>query len=530
MKAVSYTIQGGDYEHGGAASRSVKEQLKQVGADPAVVRRAMVAAYEAEMNVVIHAHRGELRAALQNGQLDIEVIDEGPGIPDIAQAMRPGFSTASAAARELGFGAGMGLPNIQKNSDQFAIESQVGQGTSVRFSIILRPQALYGVGRRSLVIAAERCRQSFRCVHACPTHAMRVFRGKPEVLDYLCIDCTACIAACPSGALTMQGTSDTLSAAADVVLVIPRESLAQFGVGVSPQRVLQELGELGFADVRVTDAWEAALRAAVTEHAHTGATALPVISPACAAVVNLLETRFPSLLANLAPFHTAMEAVAAELGVKHGVFVVSCPCQRTALLNGGSTPKVDVVLPATLRAAVLPRLSVRSDVAQPDAARRPWPPDDPDILHVTGVRHVLNVLDAIENGLLGDVSIVEPWFCDTGCFGSPLMAEDASIARQRWEHMPVEHAASARAARRSQPFTPRKGLRLDDNMARAIQKLAKIDKLVRSLPGSDCGMCGAPTCAALAEDIVLGRAHADACVRRSADDAGAPPASREKAT
>lgn len=530
MKAASYSIQGGDYEHGGAASRSVKEQLKQVGADPAVVRRAMVAAYEAEMNVVIHAHRGELRASLENGQLDVEVIDEGPGIPDIEQAMRPGFSTASATARELGFGAGMGLPNIKKNSDRFAIETQVGRGTRVRFSIVLRPQALYGDGRRSLLIAAERCQQSFRCLHACPTRALRVFRGRPEVLDYLCIDCTACIAVCPSGALTMQGTCDVLMAAADVALVIPRESLVQFGVGVSPQRVLRELRGLGFDDVRVTDAWETALRAAVAEYAQAEAKALPVISPACPAVVNLIETRFPSLLPNLAPFLSASEALASSLGGKRGIFVVSCPCQQTALLGNGSMSKVDVVLPATLRAAVLPRVATDADASETKEVHSPRPADDPEILRVTGVRHVLNVLETIENGLLGDVRMVEPWVCDEGCLGSPLMAEDASIARHRWERSPAESAASARAMRRAQPFTPRKGLRLDNDMAKAIQKLAKIDKLVRSLPGSNCGMCGAPTCAALAEDIVLGRAHAEACVRHSADSAGAPPASREKAT
>ena len=105
MSAVSYKIKGGDYENDGAASRRVKEQLKKIGADPAVVRRAMVAAYEAEMNVVIHAHQGELRASLHDGQLDVEVVDEGPGIPDVDVAMTPGFSTASAEARELGFGA-----------------------------------------------------------------------------------------------------------------------------------------------------------------------------------------------------------------------------------------------------------------------------------------------------------------------------------------------------------------------------------------------------------------------------------------
>ena len=518
MNAVSYTIQGGDYEHGGAASRSVKEQLKKVGADPAVVRRAMVAAYEAEMNVVIHAHRGELRAALQSGQLDVEVIDEGPGIPDIERAMRPGFSTASAEARELGFGAGMGLPNIKKNSDEFAIESTVGEGTRVCFSIRLRPQTLYGSGRRSLVVAAELCRQSLRCVRACPTQAMRVLHGKPDVLDYLCIDCTACIAVCPSGALTMTGTLGELVLDADAVLVIPAESLLQFGAGVTPQRVLAELTALGFHDVLITDAWEAALQEAVVSHAASDTSFRPAISPACPAVVNLIETRYPSLIPNLAPFVSALEAIRAELDGKRAIFVTSCPCQCTALLAGEAVRGLDVILPATLRAALLPRVAGGSAA---DRAALPVrcadPSDHAGVLRVTGVQHVRNVLEALENDLAGDVRIVEPWLCDEGCFGSPLMAEDPFLARSRWAPLPATHLRPARAVRRTQPQAPRRGLRLDDDMAKAIQKLGKIDKLTRGLPGSDCGLCGAPTCAALAEDIVLGRAQADACPRRPDD-------------
>jgi anti-sigma regulatory factor (Ser/Thr protein kinase)/Na+-translocating ferredoxin:NAD+ oxidoreductase RNF subunit RnfB len=540
MNAVSYSIRGGDYEQGGSASRSVKEQLKKVGADPAVVRRAMIAAYEAEMNVVIHSHGGELRVALQNGQLDVEVIDEGPGIPDVEQAMRAGFSTAPQAARELGFGAGMGLPNIKKNSDRFAIESAVGRGTRVSFTILLRPQALYGAGKHSLWIAPEKCRQSFRCLPACPTQAVRVLHGKPEVLDYLCIDCTACIAACPSGALGMAGTTETLAAAGDTVLVIPAESLVQFGAGISPERVLDELAALGFREVWVTAGWDAAMRTAVVEYARHEAKMRPVISPACPAVVNWIETRFPSLIPHLAPFASAFEAVRAEMPGKPAIFIVSCPCERTTVLGNGGPPQPMVVRPATLRATVLPRLAGAgtSPGCKPGGVCTPDLPVEPvavapscdtsALLRVTGVRHVANMLESIENGLAGDVDVVEPWFCDEGCFGSPLLADDPFLARRRWAPPPGMNAGPARAVRRSVPFAPRKGLRLDDDMARAIQKLTKIDRLVRTLPGSNCGVCGAPTCAALAEDIVLGRASPDACPRqRPAADAHQ---NQEKAT
>jgi len=135
------------------------------------------------------------------------------------------------------------------------------------------------------------------------------------------------------------------------------------------------------------------------------------------------------------------------------------------------------------------------------------------MLRVTGLDHVLRVLNAIEDGLASDLVVVEPWACDEGCLGSPLLPDDPHLARDRWVAVPG--VGPARVAGRKTPFAPRPGLRLDQEMNKAIEKLARIDKLRRGLPGSDCGWCGAPTCAALAEDIVRGRAAPDACVRQT---------------
>ncbi len=517
MNAVVYTIQAGDYDHGGAASRSLKEQLKQIGADPAVVRRAMIAAYEAEMNVVIHSHGGVLKATLQNGQLDVEVTDIGPGIPDVAQAMKPGFSTASAQARELGFGAGMGLPNIHRNSDHFEIHSQPGTGTRLRFSIALKPQALYGSGGHSIHITPDQCQGCFRCLHTCPTHAVRVFREQPSILDYLCVDCVACIASCPSGAIYVEGAAHLLQPAADVTLVVPPACLVQFGADVTPQRAIAELLALGYGEVRVTAGWETALRRAATDFARANPHIKPVIVPACSAVVNLIETRFPSLLLNIAPFLTPLEALRDTLTGRKLACVVTCPCQRTTLLRADPAQRPDVFLPGALRAALLPRLHAhgaiqagQSAAAGPVHDVRP----EPGILRVSGALHVVNVLEQIENGQAGDLPVLEPYMCGEAGFGTPLLREDPFLTRHRWESAGLAPDADARAVPRAQPYEARPGLRLDDDMTRAIQKLARIDKLTRSLPGVNCGLCGAPTCAALAEDIVLGRADADACVRQ----------------
>jgi hypothetical protein len=125
------------------------------------------------------------------------------------------------------------------------------------------------------------------------------------------------------------------------------------------------------------------------------------------------------------------------------------------------------------------------------------------VLEVSGVRHVMRALEEVENGLLPDVRVLELFACEQGCFGSPLLKEDAFISMHRARSRTA--AKEARAVRREKPFTARAGLRLDENMAKAIAKLSEIEKLRRALPGKDCALCGAPTCDALAEDVVLGR-------------------------
>ena len=124
-------MEGGDFTAAGNASSQIKKMLKQINVDPRVVKRVVIALYEAEVNIVAHAYRGVITAEILPSGVRLKLADEGPGIPDIEQAMTPGFSTASAQVREMGFGAGMGLPNISENADEFRIESEVGKGTTL---------------------------------------------------------------------------------------------------------------------------------------------------------------------------------------------------------------------------------------------------------------------------------------------------------------------------------------------------------------------------------------------------------------
>ena len=131
-----FKIEGGDFIHAGEVSSKIKRILKDIGISQEVIRRTAIATYEAEMNVVCHARRGIFRLAIAPDRLIIVVEDEGKGIEDIELAMQEGFSTASEEVREMGFGAGMGLPNIKKNMDDLNVTSEVDKGTRVEMSIL----------------------------------------------------------------------------------------------------------------------------------------------------------------------------------------------------------------------------------------------------------------------------------------------------------------------------------------------------------------------------------------------------------
>ncbi len=534
MIAASYPIEGGDFDRAGSASRGLKEQLKKVGVEAEIMRRIMIAAYEAEMNVVIHASRGTLWAGLEDGHLDLEVVDEGPGIADMERAMLAGYSTAGQTARDLGFGAGMGLPNIRRASDRFSIDSQPGRGTRVRSTIFLRPARLEDSLSNSLRVVAGRCKGCLACLKACPVGAIRVRERRPEILPS-CIDCTSCIAACPTGALALRdpGRGRPLPVEARAAtLVLPLAFLTAFGEALPPEALLAAVRVLGFRAVRFTEEWEAALRAEAP-HTASEAAGKPLLLPLCPPLVNLVCAHFPSLIGNLAPLLSPVEAVRDSFRLEPVTVVPACPGQQS-LLEADSRPgRLRLLAPESLLRLLLPLLEhrrARSGAGAEGAPGPAWvggasgrgglpaaPPGHPRTLRAEGMPHVLRVLEKAEKGLLGDIEVLELTACTRGCFGSPLFPEDPFVAEARHSYSQAPHPSpaggiEAAALHRGEPLRPRRGTRLDDDMARAVEKLARIDALTRRLPGRDCGACGAPTCAALAEDIVLGRCGGDACI------------------
>lgn len=132
---LEYTVPGDDFARAGEASADLKATLKKLGLPAAAVRRISIAVYEGEINLAIHAGGGNIDVAIGDNDVEMVLSDHGPGIPDVEQAMQEGFSTASAEVRSLGFGAGMGLPNMKRYTDEFHIQSTVGVGTTITMRV-----------------------------------------------------------------------------------------------------------------------------------------------------------------------------------------------------------------------------------------------------------------------------------------------------------------------------------------------------------------------------------------------------------
>lgn len=400
----------------------------------------------------------------------------------------------------------------------------------------------------SVTLEKELCKGCTNCIKRCPTEAIRVREGKAKIINERCIDCGECLKICPHHA-KLAITDDFESIFNyKYPVALPAPSLyAQFGSKITINRVLSGLLELGFYRV-----WEVAYGAEVVSRAvndflqNEPNFPKPAISAACPAVLRLIQVKFPELINNVIPIKSPMETTAslARQAMEKegyppeqvGIFFISpCAAKVTAVKNslGLTISSVDGVIGiSTIYGALLNKIKKNkkvSELQKSTDAGIGWAITGGESrlvsgihrLNVDGIANVSKVLEDVVMGKLNDVDFIEGLACTGGCVGGPLTVENPFMAKERINNMvknkkselpELPNYLNYQDLLWEREIKPLGVLRLDEDIVLAMQKMELMEILHKNLPGLDCGSCGAPTCRALAEDIVRGQADEVDCV------------------
>ncbi len=405
----------------------------------------------------------------------------------------------------------------------------------------------------SVSLDAAKCKGCTNCIKRCPTEAIRVRDGKASITPGRCIDCGVCISVCPYHAKLAMTDEPSILASRKYSVALPAPSLyGQFNHD-NIDDILAALIGIGFDDVFEVAFAASLITAATRELMSDDTLPKPLISSACPAVVKLIHLRFPSLVPNIVPLVAPMElaaALAKALAVERtglseadvGVyFITPCAAKYTAVRSpmGIRQSYVDGVISIKDLFTKL-RQSLKEVTDAPERAQSyyegiRWAAHGGEAyalgginsISVDGIQHVVGILEDIEDERLEDIDFVEAGACSGGCVGGPLTIENPYVARARIERMKQRRLGNAthpnyndrilKLSKFVESIRPSRALQLDDNIAVALRKLEQINQLQGTLPDLDCGSCGAPSCRALAEDIVQGDAMLYDCIFKMRD-------------
>lgn len=396
----------------------------------------------------------------------------------------------------------------------------------------------------------EKCVGCTNCIKRCPTEAIRVRNKKAYIISDRCIDCGECIRVCPQHAkyAVMENIEKTSNFKYNIALPAPA-LYGQFNNLENVDYVLTGIKRLGFQKVVEVSKAAEYISSATRMMMETDTLKKPVISTACPAVVRLIRIRFPNLIPNLLPLYApvdfaariAREEAIKETGLKDeeiGVFFISpCPAKRTALKNplGYSKSGVDGAIAIK---DIYPQLVQNMDKLKLEDVELlgdsgiigvGWASSGGEAagllkeryLAADGIRNVINVLEELEDEKLNDLDFIELNCCTSGCVGGVLTVENPFVAKARIQRLRKFMPVSCNSIRNeyeleelslTEEVTPSPALKLADNVVKAMRMMSELKKIEASLPGLDCGICGAPSCRALADDIVRGYAEETDCV------------------
>lgn len=402
----------------------------------------------------------------------------------------------------------------------------------------------------SVRLDADKCQGCTNCIKRCPTQAIRVRNKKAYIISDRCIDCGECIRVCPHHAKIAVTESFNELIKYKYRIALPAPALyGQFNNLENVDYVLTGLKRMGFDSIVEVSKAAELVSSATRVMLESGELKKPVISSACPAVLRLIRTRFPNLLGNLLPLYTpadlaakiAREEAKKETGLADeeiGVFFISpCPAKRTATrtplcydssgINGAVAIKdIYPVLVQTMDKLAPTELE---NISSSGIIGVSWAQSGGESagllkerhLAADGIENVINVLEELEDEKLNDLDFIELNSCTGGCVGGVLTVENPFVAKARIQHLRKFMPVSCNSIRNeyeleelglTEEVTPSPALKLADNVIKAMRMMSELKKIEASLPGLDCGICGAPSCRALADDIVRGYAEESDCV------------------
>ncbi len=406
----------------------------------------------------------------------------------------------------------------------------------------------------SVVLNDDRCVGCTSCLKICPTEAIRLREGKARIIGEKCIDCGECIRICPNHA--KSAVTDNLDIIKKYKYTIAIPSLVlygQFPGNVGINEMLAAIKKVGFDEVFEASVGTEMITNVIKNHILKNPDIKrPIINATCPAILRLIQIRFPELLPNVADIETPMEIAArlakidavkktglsiAEIGV---IFISPCTARMTSVTNplGIEKSYIDGVL--SMKAVygdILRNISSSKveNISKSTKESLLWPlvggQGEPlgieNYLAVDGIHEVIKVLEEIEMDKLDGLEFFEGMACIGGCVGGPLTIENPHIAKNRMKALSkglsssnvCEEEIKAQIEmyndgliRLTEKIEPRAIMRLDDDISKSMRKMEMIKEMLKYLPGIDCGVCGAPTCRAFAEDIVKGENQKAFCI------------------
>ncbi len=408
----------------------------------------------------------------------------------------------------------------------------------------------------ALKIQKEQCIGCSHCMNICPTEAIRVRNGKAELFENRCIDCGECFRVCPVNAIIIeQDDFNKIFQYKHRIALLPAVFSGQFPEEVKTTQIYDVLIDLGFTDVYEVEHGVEELKDAMQEFAQTHQENKPLISSFCPAVIRLIQVKFPALTENIISLHPPLDIAALyykkmlmDKGIDEsdiGIFYVTpCAAKIAAIKSpvGNENSPINGVINMDFifnkvytnirRGNFQASQNINKEQLSPEGVL--WSLTNGEIdnmegrcLAIDGVHNVIDFLEKIENEEIKDVDFLELRACDESCAGGVLTTKNRFLTVERLKKRASRYKESSQLTAEKQilkyhnylsenmsigKIKPRSMMKLDENMAEAMKKMRRVKEIMKCLPGVDCGACGAPTCQALAEDIVQERAVINHCI------------------